>query len=209
MAPGALTRKPVFWAAYVAVAVAALVVAWRLFPLAIPAVNLDIRLAREEAIAKARAIAERQALLPADLRAAARFSHDEALQNYVELEGGGKAAFAALVAGDVYSPYRWEVRLFAPGETTEETVRFRPDGAPLGFSLRVPQTFVPGDRAGLALDRTTAQALAERGAHDDWGVDFGEYRLLEATEQTRTTGRVDHAFVYERTSGHLGESRFR
>ena len=101
------------------------------------------------------------------------------------------------------------MRLFAPGETTEETVRFRPDGAPLGFTLRLPETFVPADRAGLALDRAAAQALAERAAHDDWGVDFGAYRLLEATDQTRTTGRVDHAFVYERTAGHLGDARFR
>ena len=209
MAAGALTRKPAFWVAYVVTAVAALAIAWQLFPLAIPVLHLDIKLARGEAIAKARTLALRQPLLPSALRVAARFTHDEAVQNYVELEGGGKAAFAALVDGDVYSPYRWEVRLFAPGETTEETVRFHPDGAPLGFSLRLPETFVPADRAGLALDRAAAQALAERTARDDWGVDFGAYRLLEATDQTRTTGRVDHAFVYERTAGHLGDARFR
>ncbi len=209
MAAVALTRKPVFWAAYFAAAVGALAIAWQLFPLAIPVLHLDIKLARGEAIEKARTLAERQPLLPSALRVAAQFAHDEAVQNYVELEAGGKAAFAALVDGDVYSPYRWEVRLFAPGETTEETVRFRPDGAPLGFTLRLPETFVPADRAGLALDRAAAQALAERAAHDDWGVDFGAYRLLEATDQTRTTGRVDHAFVYERTAGHLGDARFR
>ncbi len=61
--------------------------------------------------------------------------------------------FAALVAGDVYSPYRWEVRLFAPGETAEAVVRFRPDGAPIGFALKLPETFVPADPAALALDR--------------------------------------------------------
>jgi hypothetical protein len=209
MAPAALTRRPAFWAAYVVVAATALAVAWRLFPLAIPAVHLDIKLGRADAIAKAREIAEREPLLPGELRAAAQFTHDEAVQNYVELEGGGKPAFAALVAGDVYSPYRWEVRLFAPGETTEETVRFRPDGALIGFTLRLPETFVPANRADRALDRAAAQALAERVAHDAWGVDFGAYRLLEATEQTRTSGRVDHAFVYERTGGHLGDSRFR
>ena len=209
MAAVALTRRPAFWVAYVVLAIAALAVAWQLFPLAIPVVNLDIKLARADAVAKAREIAARQPLLPRELRAAARFTHDESVQNYVELEGGGKEAFSALVAGDVYSPYRWEVRLFAPGETTEETVRFRPDGTPQGFTLRLPQTFVPADASGLALDRATAQALAERTAHDDWGVDFGAYRLLEATEQTRPTGRVDHAFAYERTTGHLGDSRFR
>ena len=209
MAAGALTRSRAFWIAYVVAAIAALAVAWQLFPLAIPAIHLDIKLSRADAIAKAREIGARQPLLPGELRAAARFTHDESVQNYVELEGGGKPAFSALVAGDVYSPYRWEVRLFAPGETTEETVGFRPDGTPVGFTLRLPQTYVPSDPSGLALDAPTAQALAERRAHDDWGIDFGVYRLLEATQQTRTSGRIDHSFVYESTSGHLADSRFR
>ena len=209
MGPPALTRRPAFWFAYAAAAAVALAVAWQLFPLAIPLVELDIRLPRAEAIAKAEAIATRLALAPVDARAAVRFAHDETAQNYVELEGGGKSVFAALVAGDVYSPYRWEVRLFAPGETAEAVVRLRPDGEPIGFTRRVPETFVPEDPAALALDRSAAQALAERGARDDWDVDFGAYRLLEATEQTRTTGRVDHSFVYERTAGNLGDARFR
>jgi len=209
MGPPALTRRPAFWFAYAAAAAVALAVAWQLFPLAIPLVELDIRLPRAEAIAKAETIATRLALAPVDARAAVRFAHDETAQNYVELEGGGKSVFAALVAGDVYSPYRWEVRLFAPGETAEAVVRLRPDGEPIGFTRRVPETFVPEDPVALALDRSAAQALAERGAREDWDVDFGAYRLLEATEQTRTTGRVDHSFVYERTAGNLGDARFR
>jgi hypothetical protein len=209
MTATALTRRPAFWIAYAVAAVIAAAIAWRLFPLAIPLVELDIRLARAEAIARAETIAAKLGLAPRDARAAARFAHDDAVQNYVELEGGGKSAFAALVAGDVYSPYRWEVRLFAPGEPTEAIVRFRPDGAPMGFVLRLPETFVPADPTGLALDRGAAQALAERNARADWGVDLGAYRLLEATLQTRTTGRADHVFVYERTEGHLADSRFR
>ncbi|HYQ99786.1 MAG TPA: type II CAAX endopeptidase family protein [Casimicrobiaceae bacterium] len=205
----ALTRRPAFWIAYAGAAAVALVVAWRLFPLAIPLVELDVRLSREEAIAKAEAIATLTAIAPADARAAVRFAHDETTQNYVELEGGGKPAFAAIVAGDVYSPYRWEIRLFAPGETAEAVVRLRPDGAPIGFTRKVPETFVPQDPAALALTRAAAQALAERGARADWGVDLGAYRLLEATDETRATGRVDHAFVYEREGGHPGDARFR
>ena len=87
MAAVALTRKPVFWAAYFAAAVGALAIAWQLFPLAIPVLHLDIKLARGEAIEKARTLAERQPLLPSALRVAAQFAHDEAVQNYVELEG--------------------------------------------------------------------------------------------------------------------------
>jgi hypothetical protein len=205
----ALTRRPAFWAVYGVVALAALAVAWRLFPLAIPLVHLDIKMGQADAIAKAREIADRLAFAPAEARVAARFGHDQATQNYVELEGGGKPAFAALVAGDTFSPYWWEVRLFQAGVVAEALVRLRPDGTPWGFSRTLAETFVPADAAGLALDPETARHLAEQAARDDWHVDFGALRLLEVTQQTRTTGRVDHSFVYERTTGNIGDSSFR
>ena len=209
MTARAPSRRPVFWIAYAAAAVAAVALAWRLFPLAIPLVNLDIRLARDDAIAKALAVAQALKLAPEGARTAARFAHDQAAQNYIELEGGGKSAFAAVVAGNVYAPYWWDVRLFRPGETTEVTIRFRPDGARDGFVQTLPEKSVPADPAGLALSESAARALAESGAHNDWGVNFASYRLLEHTQQERTTGRADHAFVYERTEGNIAGSRFR
>jgi hypothetical protein len=135
----AWVRKPAFWVGYVAVALAALAIAWQLFPLAIPLVNLDIKLGRDEAMARAIARGEQLALTPAGARVASRFTNDQALQNYVELEGGGKPAFAALVEGSAYAPYWWEVRLFAPGEVNEATVRFRPDGSINGFTKSSPR----------------------------------------------------------------------
>ncbi len=204
-----LTRKPAFWIGYALAAAAALALAWRLFPLAIPLVNLDIRLARDDAIAKAEAVAQALKLAPEGARAAARFAHDQAAQNYIELEGGGKPAFAAVVAGNVYAPYWWDVRLFQPGEATEATIRFRPDGGRNGFVQKLPEKFVPADPAGLALSESAARQLAENGARADWGVDFAPFRLLEHTQQERTTGRVDHTFVYERTAGNIAEARFR
>lgn len=207
--PGALTRTPGFWAAYAALALAALVIAWRLFPLAIPLVNLDVKLARSEAIARAEAIDATLHLAPDGARAAVRFASDQAIQNYVELEGGGKAAFAALVAGSVYAPYWWEVRLFKPGEVTEAVVRFRPDGTPYGFAQELPESFVPADKAGLALASDAARRIAEERASADWGVDFAPYFLLERSQQQRVTGRVDHGFVYQRASGDIGDAHFR
>src|SRR5262249_3216722 len=51
--------------------------------------------------------------------------------------------------------------------------------------------------------------VAEDKARADWGVDLASYKLLEETQQRRVTGRIDHTFVYERTSGNLGELKFR
>jgi len=207
--PQPLTRRPAFWIAYAGLALFALAVAWKLFPLAIPLVNLDVTLARHDAIDQAQALAARLQLAPAGARTAVRFNHDRSAQSYIELEGGGKAVFAALVAGNVYAPYWWDVRLFAPGEISEVIVRFRPDGAPYGFARRVPETWVPVDPAGVALDSAAARRLAEERARADWNVDLAPFRLLEETHETRMTGRIDHAFVYERTEGNLGESKFR
>ena len=128
-------------------------------------------------------------------------------QNYVELEGGGKAAFAALTRGGRYSPYWWEVRLFTPGVIDEVTLRFRPDGTPAGFGHRVAETYVR-DESTKALPRDAARALAEARARADWGVDLTSYALVEQSQQTRPTGRVDHAFVYERPE-RIGEATLR
>jgi len=204
-----LTRKPSFWIAYAGLALISVAIAWKLVPLALPLVNLDITLSRQDAIAKAEALSTRYRLAPDGARAAARFNHDQSTQNYVELEGGGKPAFAELVAGTIYAPYWWEVRLFAAGEVTESIVRFRPDGAVYGFAKRLPELFVPADAARLALDAPSARRLAEDRARDGWAVDFAPFKLLEQTQQKRTTGRVDHGFVYERMAQTIGDARFR
>ena len=174
----AITRKPAFWIAYVIMAVAALVVAARLFPLAIPIVNLDVTTSRVEAIAAARALATKLHLAPEGARVAARFSHDGSTQNYVELEGGGKAAFTQLARGDRYAPFWWEIRLFTLGAVDETVIRLSPAGMPIGFARRLPETYVR-DAARKALDPADARAIAETRAHDDWGVDISAYRLLE------------------------------
>ncbi len=205
----AWTRRPAFWVAYAVVACIGALVALQLFPLAIPLVHLDVRMARHDAIDAARTLGERLGLAPTDARTAVRFTHDDETQNFIELEGGGKPAFAKLLEGNAYSPYWWDVRLFAPGEITESIIRFRPDGSRYGFLLKLPETFVPADPAGLALSADDARRIAERDAAADWGVDFKAYRPLDQTQQRRPNGRMDHLFVYERTDVTAGDARFR
>ncbi|MGE5170320.1 MAG: lysostaphin resistance A-like protein [Rudaea sp.] len=202
-----ITRKPAFWIAYAIAAAIALGVAVRLFPFAIPIVNLDVTMSRTAAIAAARTLADQLRLAPPDSRAAARFSHDATTQNYVELEGGGKKAFADLTRGDRYTPYWWEVRLFTLGTIGETVVRFAPDGRAIGFARRLPEAYVR-DPARKALDAAAARALAEARAREDWHVDLGAYHLLEQAQQTQLSGRVDHSFTYEQPQP-VGEARIR
>ncbi len=202
-----ITRRPAFWVVYALVSLAALAVALRLFPLAIPIVNLDVKTSRADAVAAARALAARLELAPADARAAVRFSHDSEAQNYIELEGGGKRAFARLTRGGTYAPYWWDVRLFRLGAIDETVVRLRPDGRPDGFERRLPEAYVR-DPARKALPESEARRIAETGAKEDLHIDLSAYRFLEHSQQTQPGGRVDHSFTYERPEA-LGDARVR
>src|SRR6266581_44307 len=124
-----ITKRPAFW----------VMIAWRYFPEALPLINLDVKMSREQALETAGTIADRLHLVAPEARRAAAFTHDGATQNYVELEAGGKAAFTRLLSGEPYAPYRWEVRLFKPRETAEVYVRFKPDGSVYGFARKVPE----------------------------------------------------------------------
>ncbi len=200
-------RKPLFWILYAVLSAAALALAIKLFPLAIPIVHLDITMTREAAVAQARLLATKLKIAPEGARDAIVFNQDGKAQNYVELDGGGKEAFARLVEGDLYAPYWWDVRLFKPGVIEEATIQFRPDGRVNGFSRRVPETYVR-DEATKALAPDAALALARERAAADWGVDFAPYELLDQSQQTQPSGRVDHRFVFERAEA-LREARIR
>ncbi len=136
------------------------------------------------------------------------FNHDVDTQNYVELEGGGKEAFAALVAGRAYAPFWWDVRLFKPGAIEEVLIRFKPDGALDGFTRKVAETYVR-DEATKALAPEAALALAREQATRDWNVDLKPYHLLDQSQQAQRNGRVDHRFVFERDEPKLAEARIR
>lgn len=200
-------RRPLVWVAFAAFSLVCALVAWRLFPQAMPIVNLGISMTRDAAIAQATALADAQHLVPPGARQAAVFNQDSQAQSYVELEGGGKPAFAALVSGTLYAPYWWEVRLFHPGVVEEASIAFRPDGSFNGFSRRVADTYVR-DAKTMALAPEAALALAKERAARDFHVDLTPYTLLDQAQQTRPSGRVDHRFTFERAE-RFGEARLR
>lgn len=200
-----MTRRPLFWVAFVALGLAGAGTGVSLFETALPSISLDVSMDREGAISEARALGERAGWPPADARAAASFGQvDAELQTYVELEGGGREAFQGLVDADVYHGYQWRVRLFAEGEVAESEVRFTPAGQPYGFRTRLSEDD-PGEGN---LDQSAARSLAESEAAG-WAVDLAPFSLIEASQQTRPGGRVDHTFVYERADVGAGDARFR
>src|SRR5215831_1314843 len=197
-------RKPAFWLVFGLISALSALYVVRNFSVAFPLVSVDIRMDRSTALATARTEAARFAWPPKTYDQAASFGVDQEVQNFVELEGGGKDALRRMIAEHTYAPYTWTVRNFKEGDTHEVAVRFTPEGDPFGFVIRLPES-----EKGAALSAAAARAIAERRATEDWHVDFSKYPLAESSEEIRPGGRKDHAFVYERQDIRVGEGRYR
>lgn len=200
-----LFRRPGFWLVFAVVSALCALVAYRLFPRVFPVVSLDIRLDRSHAIEAARSFVTAQKLGPPDAgREVASFEGDPA-QAFIELEGGGKSAFAALLEDDLYSPYAWRVRIFKESETNQTVVRFRPDGRVFDFEETLRQ-----QAPGAALTPDEAREIAETSARRaPWVLPLDRFTRVETSKVVRPGGRVDHTFVYERPDRLLGEGRLR
>ena len=140
-------KQPRFWVLFGLVAIACGVAARYFFPLAFSILALDVSMDRDRALAEAAAIMAREQLGPAGFQQAASFGLDTDTQTFVELEGGGKPAFTAMLGDGLYAPYAWRVRHFKEGETNETTIRFAPR----------PQSCARGARAS-----SPAQAIGLR-----------------------------------------------
>ena len=196
--------SPVFWAALSAVSVGCAIFAFANFDRAFSVVDLELRMDRVTALSEARRLAESFDWGPEGFRQAASFRVDDRSRSFVELEGGGREAFAALISEGPYFPYLWIVRHFRESDAREVEVRFLPDGTPYGYREQLPE-----DAPGAALDADAARAIAEDGASAPWNVDLSQYELVESSRAEQPGGRVDHTFVYEHGSGEAGEGRFR
>ena len=192
-----------FWIALVLCSAASALVAIRYFPQAFSIVALEITMNREQALEAARAISERDGLGPASSRQAASFTLDELAQTFVELEGGGKNSFTAMLRDGLYAAYTWRVRHFREGETNETTIRFTAAGRPYGFVETLRE-----DASGAALDAAAARQIAEAGAAR-WQADLAPFDLVEQGQERRVGGRIDHTLTYERRAPGLNEGRYR
>ena len=197
-----MLRKPAFWIICALLSVLATAAAGRHFASAFPLVSIDLRMDRAQALERARMLAAQHRLGPAGFRQAATFDGDEEVQTYVELEAGGKDAFARMIREGRYAPYTWSVRHFRQHDPNETWIRFTPAGVPYGFLERLPET-APGARLAGA----DARAVAERGA-PAWRVTLSEYSLVEQAQEEKPGHRIDHTLVYERPD-RLGDGRFR
>ena len=193
-----LFTNKLFWGIFALISVASAGLAFQYADEAFPVVALDIRMSREAALDTAVDLAKTNGWGPRNPSTAASFELDTSVRNFVELGGGGPEEFRRIVAGDLYSPYTWRVRLYREGTKGEVLVVFTPAGKPYGFSETIPE-----DEPGAALADSNARAVAESAARN-WPIDLTAFELIQASSETRPSGRVDHSFVYERKASSVG-----
>ncbi len=200
-----LEKRKAFWVLLLLAALASAIASFWLLPKALPLLQVQMSMSRDQALTAAETLQAQRFAELRTTRAAVQFEHDQQLQNYVELEGGGVDAYTALLGQRFIAPYHWTVRRFAESQEDELSVRFTPDGHPYGFTRKVPEK-----APGAALDETRARALAEAGARSLLGdALWTAYAQQSASQVTRPGGRIDHTFVYEHVSEKRAEARFR
>ena len=193
-----------FWIGLVLLSLVSLLGAYRYFGEAFPLINLDLQMDRATALERARQVADRLQWGPTEFEQAASFGSDSQVQNYVELEGGGKAAFARLLESNLFSAYTWRVRHYREQETTESLIRFTPVGELWGFREQLPE-----DQPGATLTEEEARNLAETRARGELGIELEPYQLVEHAQEVQPGGRTDHRLVYEHRRRDIGEARYR
>jgi hypothetical protein len=199
-----MLRRPVFWIVVTALSVSAAIFTLKNFSTAFPLVSIDLRMDRADALQTARSLAEKNAWPSQGFNQAAEFSADQEVQNFIELEGGGKPELSRILREKIFAPYTWRVRFFKEADAHETSVRFTPEGEPYGFRVKLPD-----QERGESKPVEEAQRIAELTAKNDWNIDFNRYGLIESSKELRPGGRMDHTFVYERQDERIRDGRYR
>ena len=197
-------HRPLFWIVLALLSLVSMLGAYRYFGQAFPLINLDLQMDRATALERGRQAATRFQWGPQGFEQAASFGSNSQVQNFVELEGGGKAIFTQLMESDLFSAYSWRVRHYREKETTESLIRFTPAGDLWGFREKLPE-----DQPGATLTDQEARNLAETQATGQFGVDLEPYQLVEHAQELQPGGRTDHRLVYEHRRQDIGEARYR
>lgn len=179
------------------------IVALYLFPSVMPLLHLSITMNRSEALQKAADFVQSKGFQTADVSSVAMFTHDENVQNFAELEGGGKDAFVQMFEKDYYQPYYWKVRFYKEQAIEETEVIFTPQGQLYGYEHKLSE-----NTQGNSLSLQDAQKKAEEELAV-FGVDFSKYTLVEHTQDEVISKRLDHVFTYERTDVSIQDGKYR
>ncbi len=193
-----------FWIIFSITSLCGIAFSMHYFSRAFPLVSVDLTMNRAQALEKASLNAHELKIGPESFQQAALFHTDELAKLYIEFEAGDANTFKDIVSRHIYEPYVWQVRHFAQGSKHEATFIFTPSGQKYGFLEVIPET-----TSGAALASHEAQKIAQTGASEQWGINFSDYKLVDASQEVMLSKRVDHAFTYEKNNEHIGKATYR
>ena len=198
-------QNSLFWFFFVLSSLCAAGISYHYFPQSTPIIHLNLQMNREQAITSAKQIAQQFNLGPLQSWYAATFAIDEEVKTFIELEGGGKDKLVTIMKEKFYQPYRWIIRSFKPFDQHQLFISFTPEGKPYNF-----KEIISEETNRINVSAKEAQKIAEKFVQKDpWNIDLSAYSLVETSQETVPSGRIDHAFTYERTNQKIGEGFYR
>src|SRR2546427_8597895 len=82
--------RPWVWTVFLVLSAGAAIFTLRNFSTAFPLVSIELKMDRADALGSARSLAQKNAWPPGGFDQAADFNGNQEIQNFIELEGGGK-----------------------------------------------------------------------------------------------------------------------
>ena len=192
--------KKITWIGLVILSILFSYGAYKIFPKAFPILNVKLEISKDEVLIKATELSKIFKLGPENFSQAATFSTEQDVQNFIELDQGGSDKLNEVIKNNYYSLYTWGVRHYEPGNINEAWFYFDPSGEPYGFDEKLSE-----DLFIESLSQDSALDLAELYANGNWNIDFTKFSLIEKTQKTKPSKRIDHTFVYKRNDIALGE----
>ena len=199
-----ISRTPLFWLIFTAVSILSAAFTYNYFSTTFPTVSIDLKMDRQTALEKAAELSRIYNWGPNNFQEIAAFNVEADTKNYIELEGGDREKLNEIIQEKYYSLYQWIVRHFQENNSNETLIYFTPEGTPYGFHEKLDQK-----AEGAALTAEQARNIAEQQAQTNWDIDFNDYELVEESQVTQPSKRIDHIFIYEKKNTTVGQAPYR
>src|SRR5437764_13983972 len=93
------------WTLFVVLSAVAAIFTLRNFSTAFPLVSIELKMDRADALRSARTLAQKNIWPPAASDQAAEFSANQEVQNFIELEAGGKPELGRILKENLFALY--------------------------------------------------------------------------------------------------------
>ena len=188
---------------WVLAGIVGVVFAYKFYFQAFPEASVNFKVSRGEVLNRARDFVTDMGGDLSGFRSAVAFDVNENAKTYLERELGLKQANE--IMSSQVNVWFWSVRFFKPLEEEEYHVRVNPAGEVVGFEHHIPEA-----RASASLERTGAQALAEKYLASKQHLDLSAWDFLpDEANETHKPNRIDWGFTWEKRGFRAKDAPYR